>query len=111
VIADDIVVIGRGRVVARGTKTDLLATAGAIVRASAVDHLTGALTAAGVTFSRDSTANGSNTLRVDADPELVGRVAHRAGVALMELRAADGAGLEDIFLKLTAHTQRERAAA
>ncbi|NUS51892.1 MAG: ABC transporter ATP-binding protein, partial [Nocardioidaceae bacterium] len=37
----------------------------------------------------------------------VGRVALAAGVALTELRAADGAGLEEMFLELTAETQRE----
>ena len=50
-------------------------------------------------------------LRVDADPELVGETAHRAGVVLRELRAADGAGLEEMFLELTAETAREGAAA
>ena len=34
-----------------------------------------------------------------------------AGVALTELRGADGAGLEDMFLELTADTQREGVAA
>ena len=46
-------------------------------------------------------------LRVDADPELVGRIAHQAGVPLIELRDAEGAGLEEMFLELTADTQRE----
>ena len=50
-------------------------------------------------------------LRADADPELVGETAHRAGVVLRELRAADGAGLEEMFLELTAETAREGAAA
>ena len=50
-------------------------------------------------------------LRTDADPALVGQVALDAGVALTELRAADGAGLEEMFLELTADTQREGAAA
>ncbi|MGB8381445.1 MAG: hypothetical protein WCG47_09370 [Dermatophilaceae bacterium] len=42
---------------------------------------------------------------------MVGRVAHGAGTALLELRPADGAGLEDLFLELTADTQRDGAAA
>jgi ABC-2 type transport system ATP-binding protein len=45
---------------------------------------------------------------VDAEPEAVGRVAYEAGVALIELRGADGAGLEEMFLELTADTQRDR---
>jgi ABC-2 type transport system ATP-binding protein len=110
VIADDIVVIGRGRVVAQGTKTDLLATAGTLVRTRAINHLAAALTTAQVTFSQQHTTSGSGTLRVDADPELVGHLAHQAGVPLVELRAAEGAGLEETFLELTADTQRERAA-
>ena len=34
-----------------------------------------------------------------------------AGLPLLELRPADGAGLEEIFLELTSDTQREGAAA
>jgi ABC-2 type transport system ATP-binding protein len=109
VIADDIVVIGHGRIVAHGTKTDLLAGAGTVVRTHATDTLTAALTAADVTFSAHE-MTGTTTLRVDTDPERVGHLAHRAGVALLELRPADGAGLEEMFLELTADTQRERAA-
>jgi ABC-2 type transport system ATP-binding protein len=41
----------------------------------------------------------------------VGKVALVAGVALTELRPAEGAGLEEMFLELTADTQREGAAA
>jgi ABC-2 type transport system ATP-binding protein len=47
------------------------------------------------------------SLRVEACPELVGRIAHHAGVPLIELREAAGTGLEDMFLELTAHTQRD----
>jgi ABC-2 type transport system ATP-binding protein len=109
VIADDIVVIGHGRIVAQGTKTDLLAGAGTLVRTYATDTLAAALTRADVTFTASETS-GATTLRVDADPERVGHLAHRADVALLELRPAEGAGLEEMFLELTADTQRERAA-
>jgi ABC-2 type transport system ATP-binding protein len=110
VVADDIVVIGQGRIVAHGTKTELLAGAGTLVRTYAANALTAALTAADVTFTAHDTNGGAATLRVDADPERVGNLAHRADVALLELRPADGAGLEEMFLELTADTQRERAA-
>ena len=50
-------------------------------------------------------------LRTQADAARVGQVALAAGVALTELRPADGAGLEEMFLELTAETQREGAAA
>jgi ABC-2 type transport system ATP-binding protein len=107
VIADDLVVIGNGRIVAQGTKADLLQAAGTVVRAAAVSDLERALSASGVTVTR----SGDGTLRTDADPALVGEVALRAGIALTELRPADGAGLEEMFLELTATTQREGAAA
>jgi ABC-2 type transport system ATP-binding protein len=113
VIADDLVVIGHGRVVARGTKTDLLATAGTLVRARDDVQLAAALVAAGVTVTDHGSPGSSGTARlhVDADPELIGRLAHRADVPLIELRAAEGAGLEEMFLRLTAGTQREGATA
>jgi ABC-2 type transport system ATP-binding protein len=106
VIADDLVVIGNGRIVAQGTKAELLASAGTLVRTPDVPTLAQALTGASVEFSTMTDA-----LRVDADPDVVGRVALSAGVALTELRAAEGAGLEEMFLELTADTQREGVAA
>ncbi len=107
VIADDIVVIGNGRIVSRGTKAELLQAAGTVVRAADLSHLTRALNTGGLA----STPSGDGALRTDADPALVGQVALRAGIALTELRAADSTGLEEMFLELTAHTQREGAAA
>ena len=106
VIADDLVVIGQGRIVAQGSKAELLAAAGTLVRTADVDALARALHEAAVV-----TSPIDGGLRVDADPELVGETAHRAGIVLRELRAADGAGLEEMFLELTADTAREGAAA
>ena len=57
------------------------------------------------------TVSPDGALRTSADPERVGQVALAAGVALTELRSADGAGLEEMFLELTAESQREGAAA
>jgi ABC-2 type transport system ATP-binding protein len=105
VVADDIVMIGHGRVVSQGTKTELLRAAGTTVRTVDVAHLRGALEAWGLTV----TDSDDGALVADADPAVVGKVAMAAGVALTELRAADGAGLEDMFLALTAATQREGA--
>jgi ABC-2 type transport system ATP-binding protein len=103
VIADDIVMIGLGRIVSQGTKTELLHEAGTIVRAADVTRLERALTESGLT----TRPTGDGALRTDADPTLVGTVALQAGVALSELRAAEGAGLEEMFLELTSATQRE----
>jgi ABC-2 type transport system ATP-binding protein len=107
VIADDLVVIGNGRIVAEGTKAELLAGAGTLVRSRRRDDLAAALAGAGLAAD----ATDPHTLRVDADPEAVGQVAQSAGVPLLELRAADGAGLEEMFLELTADNAREGVAA
>jgi ABC-2 type transport system ATP-binding protein len=104
VIADDLVVIGHGRIVAQGTKTDLLQVAGCLVRTSGDrDLLADALAAAGLA----SVPAGPDALRVEAAIEQVGTTAFAAGVPVVELRAADGAGLEEMFLELTSETQRD----
>jgi ABC-2 type transport system ATP-binding protein len=106
-IADDLVVIGNGRIVAQGTKRELLEAAGTMVRTDDATTLASALHAAGHTAQ----TAGAGALRTDATTDVVGRIALASGVALSELRAAEGAGLEEIFLELTADTQREGAAA
>jgi ABC-2 type transport system ATP-binding protein len=107
VIADDIVMIGLGRIVSMGTKTELLHEAGTVVRAVDLLALELALTASGLTVAPAD----SGALHTAADAALVGRIALDAGIALTELRAATGAGLEEMFLELTAATQREGAPA
>jgi ABC-2 type transport system ATP-binding protein len=107
VIADDLVVIGNGRIVAGGTKAELLAGAGTLVRGVDPQRLDTALRAAG----HPVRAGDGDALLTEAEPDEVGRIAHAADVPLLELRAADGAGLEEMFLELTAETSREGAAA
>jgi ABC-2 type transport system ATP-binding protein len=107
VIADDLVLIGNGSIVAQGTKADLLHAAGTVVRSGSGPALVTALDAAGI----ESTLSQDGSVRTTVDAERVGRVALAAGIALTELRSADGAGLEEMFLELTADTQREGAAA
>ena len=102
IIADEIIVIGNGKIVAQGTKTELLQGAGAYVQAADNAALAAALAQAGLTAG----AKGAG-LSVDAEPAQIGQVAAAAGLALVELRGADSAGLEDMFLQLTATTQRE----
>jgi ABC-2 type transport system ATP-binding protein len=106
VIADDLVVIGNGHIVAAGTKRDLLAAAGTFAGAVDLAALAAALTGAGHTA--EPSLGG---LRTDADAAQVGRVALAAGVPLTELRPADGAGLEEMFLELTQDNAREEVAA
>ena len=105
VIADDIVMIGNGRIVSQGSKSELLHAAGTVVRAADLGLLQSALGELGIATNRA----GDGSLHTDADTTLVGKVALKAGVALTELRAED-AGLEDTFLELTATSQREGAA-
>jgi len=107
IIADDIVMIGQGRIVCQGSKADLLAAAGTVVRAADILALQRALSAAGL----PSTVSGDGSLRTDAVAALVGQAAYNGGVVLTELRSADSGGLEEMFLELTADTQRERTAA
>ena len=105
VVADDIVVIGHGRIVSQGTKAELLSSAGTLARTDDVGRLERALNAWGVV----ATVNDDGALRTDADAAVVGKVALEAGVALTELRTADSIGLEEMFLELTSTTQREGA--
>jgi ABC-2 type transport system ATP-binding protein len=104
VIADDLLVIGNGRIVAAGTKSELLEAAGTFASAADLTALTAALTTAGHTAEQSL-----DGLRTDADAVAVGRVALAAGVPLTELRPADGAGLEEMFLELTKDQARETA--
>jgi ABC-2 type transport system ATP-binding protein len=105
-IADDLVLIGQGRIVAQGTKGELLRTGGTYVEAEQQLALVHALDAAGI-----HAATSGDGLRSDAEPRRIGAVAAANGIALDQLRPAEGAGLEELFLQLTADTQREGAAA
>ncbi|MFL6158370.1 MAG: ABC transporter ATP-binding protein [Marmoricola sp.] len=105
-IADEMVLIGRGKIVAQGTKAELLKTAGTFVRPESPEKLTAALSTAGIKAS----PSGDGGFRAECDPIDVGRAAAAAGVVLSELRPAEGAGLEDLFLELTADDAREPVA-
>jgi ABC-2 type transport system ATP-binding protein len=104
VIADDLVVIGNGRIVAQGTKAELLQAAGTVVRSRATRDLAHALELAGI----EATVAPDGAVLTPTDAERVGQVAQAAGIALLELRSADSAGLEEMFLELTAPSQREQ---
>ena len=103
VVADDLVVIGGGRIIAQGTKDELLPSAGTQVRSHGPE-LVRALERRGISVQPAT----DGLLRVDADPATVGEVALAARVPLIELRPSASAGLEEIFLELTTHTDRER---
>jgi ABC-2 type transport system ATP-binding protein len=95
-IADRLVLINRGRIVAQGDKAAMLASSGTLVRGPDRAALERALAAAGIELHR---SNGA--VIADAEPATVGAVAVEARVQLSELRAAQDRGLEELFLSLT----------
>jgi ABC-2 type transport system ATP-binding protein len=106
-IADEMILIGNGRIVAQGDKATLLAGAGpAQTLVTSLDNpaLSAALADAGHVVEP-----AGQGLRVHAAAVEVGRAALTAQVVLTDLRDG-GAGLEDLFLQLTAETQRETPA-
>jgi ABC-2 type transport system ATP-binding protein len=103
-IADEMLLIGRGKIVARGTKDELLANAagtGTLVVALDNDQLREALDERGLTHVPVGPG-----VRVEAQPVDVGRLAVERGIVLTDLRPAGG-GLEELFLELTSDTQRD----
>lgn len=97
-VADRLVVIGGGRVVAQGSRDELLASAGTLVRALDPAALASALERSGL--SGTPTTDGGVVVR--AGTEAIGRAAAESGVVLVELRPAGAGGLEQVFLELTA---------
>ena len=107
IIADQLLVIGRGKIVAEGSKQELVSQAGILVRAVNLADLRDSLKRADLIF----TDNGSDALIVEASAEQISRVAMADQVVLTELRPADGAGLESLFLQLTSDDARQETAA
>jgi ABC-2 type transport system ATP-binding protein len=102
-IADELLIIGRGRIVAEGNKDVLLASGAVFVRGLDERQLAEALTAARIGFVEVP----GGGLQTERSAEDVGRAAAAASVVLTELRPAVGAGLEEMFLSLTADDARE----
>jgi ABC-2 type transport system ATP-binding protein len=96
-IADRMVIIGNGRIMAQGSRDELLAGGGTLVRARDEAALAAALIAAGLE-ARAATDGG---FVVDAEPEQVGQAALTGAVALTHLEPSDNGGLEQLFFDLT----------
>jgi ABC-2 type transport system ATP-binding protein len=107
IIADHLVVIGRGVIVADGSKADLLNAAGTLVRGLEPIALGNCLEAGG--YAHRATSDGAYV--VQATREQIAQLTARHGIVVTELRGADGAGLEDMFLQLTAIDAREKVTA
>ncbi|NYI46369.1 ABC-2 type transport system ATP-binding protein [Nocardioides aromaticivorans] len=104
-IADEMILIGHGRIVAQGDKQTLLANAGG-ADVALVTSLDNAALGAALTSAGHAVEPAGSGLKVAASTEQVGRAALAAGVVLTDLRSG-GAGLEDLFLELTSSTQRD----
>jgi ABC-2 type transport system ATP-binding protein len=96
-VADQLVVISTGRIVAQGSKQELLGGRGTVVRGPDRAVLAGALRAAGISV----VPGEGDALVADAEPLAVGQAVAAAGAVLTELRPAGGEGLEELFRSLT----------
>jgi ABC-2 type transport system ATP-binding protein len=97
VVADHLVLIRKGSIVAQGHKDELLTSSGIFARGLDAVTLGEALTRAGLPATRVD----ANSFVVDADAESVGRAAAAGGVVLIELRSSDNGGIEELFLSMT----------
>ncbi|MGL5827600.1 MAG: hypothetical protein ACRCYU_22760, partial [Nocardioides sp.] len=106
-IADQMILIGNGRIVASGDKESLLRGTQSQTLVTSLDNATLGQTLAAAQIQWQPAGGG---LRVEAEPVQVGAVAAEHRIVLTDLRPAEG-GLEDLFLTLTAETQRDAATA
>jgi ABC-2 type transport system ATP-binding protein len=96
-VADRMMIIGGGRIRAQGSRAELLAASGTIVEADDLAELDAALDRAGLVIH----PGDSDRRLVEAQPEVVARLAMANDVVLRRLAPAEGAGLERLFLELT----------
>jgi ABC-2 type transport system ATP-binding protein len=97
-LADEVLIIHRGKLVAQQPVAELIArAAGATrVRSPRADDLQARLRDAGI----EAEVGGDRVLAVQAPPETVGDLAAEAGIPVHEL-VADSGSLEEAFLELT----------
>ncbi len=107
-IADQMILIGHGKIVAQGDRDSLLNGAGAATtHVTALDNQRLAELLQRQGFVAVPAGAG---LHVQAEPVQVGQVAADGGAVLTDLRLAQ-TGLEDLFLQLTAEGARAQGAA
>jgi ABC-2 type transport system ATP-binding protein len=100
-VADEVVIIHRGRFVEHATTAELSAriTGGIRVRSPQADRLRPLLEAAGLEVT---SADGDLMLIAESSSERIGELAAANGIVLHEL-AAEKSTLEEAFLELTGH--------
>lgn len=106
-MADNIIVIGKGKMIASTSMTEMVAGSShssVFVRANSVDKLKKALKAADLTFAPK---DGGLTVQ-GAETDKVGALAYEAGVTILELTNRS-ASLEEAFLELTANAQEYKS--
>jgi len=96
-VADRMMIIGDGRIQVQGTRAELLTEAGTIVEAADLATLDAVFHRAGLTTHA---VDGDRRL-VEAEPEVVARLALANDVVLRRLAPAESAGLERLFFDLT----------
>src|SRR3954467_14544790 len=96
-VADRMLIIGGGRIRAQGTRAELLTEPGTIVEADDLATLDAALHGAGLAVHP---AGGDRGL-VEAEPEVIARLAIANDVVLRRLAPADETALERLFFELT----------
>jgi ABC-2 type transport system ATP-binding protein len=110
-LADNVVVIGKGKLIADTSMEKLIAGAGSsvYVRADKLLNLEKALDKAGLNYEKDGKGLKIKAAKTDE----IGKLAHAANVTVLEL-AAHTASLEQAFLELTegeveyeAHAKKE----
>ena len=106
-ISDEMILIGNGRIVARGTRDELLANATGGVSTTLVTALDNRELAEALSAKGFEVHTAGAGLRVTAEPVDVGRLAADKQIVLTDLRAGNEGGLEDLFLELTADSQRD----
>jgi ABC-2 type transport system ATP-binding protein len=107
-MADNIVVIGKGKLIADTSIKELISgstTSSVFVRATNIGHLEKALQ--GKVWSFEKSDGGLRITGAKTDD--IGKLAFAAGIPILEL-ANHAASLEEAFLELTADSQEFQAA-
>ncbi|HEX8762753.1 MAG TPA: ATP-binding cassette domain-containing protein [Candidatus Saccharimonadales bacterium] len=106
-MADNIVVIGKGKMIASTSVTDLVehnSKSSLFVRVNKLDSLKKVLSAKSITFEVQEDGLKVNGVTTDE----VGKLAHKEGLTVLELARHD-VSLEDAFLELTANSEEYKA--